>query len=133
MRRLIALLALATVAACGSDTSTNPANDKVEGSYSLRTVNGQPLPFTVQANGVTAVITSDVMTIAEGGSWTEVTAYRKSANGQTTNEVDADSGTWTRVGDTMTFNSNLVGTFQGSYAHGSVTFDDPGYLAVYSR
>src|SRR5215212_10307686 len=99
MRRLFAALAFVALAACGSDSSTNPNNDTVEGSYSLRTVNGQPLPYTVQANGNTLVLTSDVMTIAAGGSWTEVTSYRLTSGGQTTDEVDADSGTWTRSGD----------------------------------
>jgi hypothetical protein len=133
MRRLFAALALATLAACGSDSSVNPNNDAVEGVYSLRTVNGQPLPFTVQGNGITIVLTSDVMTVAKDGSWTETVAYRQTVDGQTTNEADADAGSWTRVGDTMTFTSSANGNFQGSYANGTVTFNDPGFVAVFKR
>ena len=133
MRRLFAALALATLAACGSDSSVNPNNDAVEGVYSLRTVNGQPLPFTVQGNGITIVLTSDVMTVAKDGSWTETVAYRQTIDAQTTNEADADAGSWTRVGDTMTFTSSANGNFQGSYANGTVTFNDPGFVAVFKR
>jgi hypothetical protein len=133
MRRLFAVLALATLAACGSDTATNPNNDAVEGAYSLNTVNGKPLPFTIQANGVTIVLTSDVLTVSENGSWVETIAYRQTIEGETTNEADADAGTWVRMGNTITFTSNSVGTFQGIYANGSVTFDDPGFLAVFKR
>jgi hypothetical protein len=133
MRRLFAALALAAVAACGSDTSTNPNNDAVEGSYSLHTVNGQPLPYTVQGNGVTIVLTSDVLTVSEDGSWKETITYRQTSDGVTTNEADADAGSWTRVANTITFESSAVGVFEGTYAKGTVTFDDPGFLAVFKR
>ena len=133
MRRLFAVLALATLAACGSDSSINPNNDAVEGVYSLRTVNGQPLPYTVQQNGTTIVLTSDVLTVSNDGSWNETIAYRLSQNGQTTNEADADAGSWSRSGDIMTFTSTAVGNFSGTYSKGTVTFDDPGFVAVFKR
>lgn len=133
MRRLFAVLALATLAACGSDSSINPNNDAVEGVYSLRTVNGKPMPFTVQGNGVTIVLTSDVMTVNADGSWNETVAFRRTDTAGTTNEADADAGTWTRVGDTMMFSSSANGAFQGAYANGTVTFDDPGFVAVFKR
>jgi len=133
MRRLFAALAIATLAACGSDTSTNPNNDAVEGSYSLHTVNGQPLPYTVQGNGITIVLTSDVLTISEDGAWNETITYRQTVDGQTTNEADADAGSWTRVANTITFESSAVGVFAGTYAKGTVTFDDPNFLAVFKR
>jgi hypothetical protein len=134
MRRLIAALALVSLAACASDTSTNPNNDAVEGAYSLHTVNGQPLPYTIQGNGVTIVLTSDVLTVREDGSWTETVAYKQSVNGGSqTNEADADAGTWTRIANTITFESATVGSFEGTYSKGSVTFDDPGLLEVFKR
>ena len=134
MRRLFAALAFATLAACGSDSSTNPNNTVVEGTYSLKTVNGQVLPFTIQGNGITVVLTSDVLTIAQGGSWTETIAYKQTVSGgATTNEVDADAGSWTRIGNTVTFTSTANGTFQGTINDGTVTFDDPGFLAVFKR
>ena len=132
MRRLFAVFALATLAACASD-STNPNNDAVEGVYSLRTVNGQPLPYTVQQNGTTIVLTSDVLTVSEDGSWNETIAYRLTQNSQTTNEADADAGSWSRSGSVISFNSNSVGPFSGTYAKGTVTFDDPGFVAVFKR
>jgi hypothetical protein len=79
------------------------------------------------------VLTSDVMTVAADGSWNETIAYRQTINGQTTNEADADAGTWSRAGDTMTFSSSALGTFQGAYANGTVTFNDPGFVAVFKR
>ena len=134
MRRLFAVLALVTLAACGSDTSTNPNNESVEGTYSLYTVNGQPLPYTVQGNGVTIVLTSDVLTVKSDGSWNETITYRQTVSGgATTNEADADAGSWTRVANTITFESSAVGAFEGTYAKGTVTFDDPNFLAVFKR
>ena len=134
MRRLVAALAIATVAACGSDGPTDPVTDSIEGVYSLRTINGQPLPFTVQGNSTTLVLTSDVLTMAANGSWTEALAFRlTTVSGETTEGTDSDAGTWTRAGGTVTLTSNENGLFQGSYANGSITFSDPDFVQVFTR
>lgn len=135
-RRLVLLLALATASACGSDSSTSPTTDAIEGTYSLRTVNGSPLPFTVVQSGTNSfVLTSDVITIASNGSWTESIQYRETVNGQTTNGTDADGGTWVRSGGNVSLKSNLSGdiAYSGAFSGGSLTFNASGFVAVFSR
>ena len=135
VRRFVLLLALATLGACGSDSSTNPNADAIEGTYSLRTVNGAALPFTILSGANGLVLTSDVITITSNGTWSEAIQYRETFNGQTTTETDTDGGTWVRAGGSVTLQSNVTGdvAYSGAYANGSLTFSAGGLIAVFSR
>ena len=135
LRRLVLLLTLATLGACGSDSSTSPTADGIEGTYSLRTVNGLTLPFTIQSGPNSLTLESDVITIAGNGSWTESIAYRQTINGQTSNGTEADGGAWVRAGTSVTLQSSVNGgtAYSGSYGNGSLTFNDGGVVVVFSR
>src|SRR5215208_6671423 len=100
MSRLANALAFATLVACGSD-STSPQIEALEGSYSLKTVNGQPLPVTLQGDGFTIKLNSDVMTFTANGTWSEAFAFQRTVGTTITNETDSDAGTWTRIGNTI--------------------------------
>lgn len=134
IRRIVALIAFSSLVACGSDSSTNPNSDSIEGVYSLRTVNGSALPFTVQSGTTSVTLTSDVITIASNGSWTEAVAYTQTVNGQTSNGTGADGGTWIRAGSSVTLNSTAGSTgYAGTFSNGSMTFNDSGFIEVFSR
>ena len=134
MRKLLAVLALVAVAACGGDSGTNPNSDSIEGTYSLRTINGSPLPFTVQSGTYSYTIKTDVITIASNGSWTETYTYTETANGQTTNGSDVDGGTWVRAGNVVNLASNFgTGGYSMTYSNGSLTVSESGFVGVYTR
>jgi hypothetical protein len=132
MRRLANALAFATLVACGAD-STGPRIEALEGSYSLKTVNGQPLPVTLQGDGFTIKLTSDVMTFAANGTWTEAFVFQRTVGTTTTDETESDAGSWTRIGNTISLQSPEIGAFQGTLLNGSLTFNDPGFVQVYSK
>ena len=46
MRRLLLMFALATLAACGENSSTGPVTVNLVGSWKLQSVNGSALPFS---------------------------------------------------------------------------------------
>ena len=46
IRRLFVMFALATLAACGENSSTGPVTVNLVGSWKLQSVNGSALPFT---------------------------------------------------------------------------------------
>ena len=50
MRALVAGLALIALAACGGDSSTARTNGSVIGTWTLKTYNSNPLPFTGSVN-----------------------------------------------------------------------------------
>ena len=98
--------------ACGSDSPTGPKN--VPGTYSLRTVDETPLPFTVPEqrehviviNSVTATLNSN-NTYAVAGTGTE------DGNAST---VVTDAGTYSQSGSTLNFTSTMLGgaTYSGT-------------------
>ena len=77
MRRLIAVFMLIAIGACGgsSDATTNPNSDDITGTYAIKTVNGNPLPFTIQSGTTTLVLVSDAITVASNGTWSESYTY----------------------------------------------------------
>ena len=83
MRRLLTLVGLAltlTASAC-DDNSTGP-NGSVVGTYRLRTINGQTLPFTFSGtSGVTVV--AEQTTLNADGSYVDITRF---ADGSTFEE-----------------------------------------------
>jgi hypothetical protein len=132
MRRFVALLAFAALAACGGDSSTSPG--VVTGTYSLQSVNGSPLPFTVIQIGADKYeIISDVIVLNEGGSFSETTNDRTTQNGVVTTSTITDAGTYTLTGTAITLVSTQSGTINGSVNNGTLTLTDQGVVAVYAK
>ena len=133
MRRTLFCLALAALAACSGDSSTDP-NATIGGTYTLRTVNGSALPYIVAQSGANKYeITDDAITLTDAGSWTELWHDRTTTNGQVTTSANTDGGTYTRNGTAITLNSTTSGAISGSVSGGTLTLTDQGVAAVYMR
>jgi hypothetical protein len=107
LRRLAFTLAAAIpllVAAC-SDSPTSPSA-AIEGTYSLRTVNGQNVPVTVAQMGADrADITGGSLTLNNNGTFTGQLEFRFVFSGIRANQSESLSGTWTADGNTLTLSS----------------------------
>lgn len=124
MRRLVPLLTLAVAltTACNSD-STGP-NGSIVGSYSLRTINGSPLPYTVNYN---TTINSELLTLNNDGTYTDVAYY---SNGNSY----VESGYYSQNNNALTFNDQTDGiTYQGSVSGNVLTEITNGYTAAYQK
>jgi hypothetical protein len=133
MRRTLFLVALAALAACSGDSSTDP-NASIAGTYTLRTVNGSALPYIVAQSGSNKYeITDDAITLTDTGTWTELWHDRTTTNGQVTTSANPDGGTYTRNGTAITLNSTTSGAISGSVSNGTLTLSDQGVAAVYMR
>jgi hypothetical protein len=136
MRRLIALLVLAVTTAataCGGDSSTNP-NAAIGGTYTLKTVNGSPLPYILVQSGTSKFeITDDVVVLTDAGTWTESGHTRTTENGVVTTDAFVDGGSYSRSGTAITLVSSASGSISGSVANGTLTISDVGLVAVYQR
>ncbi len=132
MRRLTVLLAF--LIACGGD-STSPNSDDISGNYTLRTVNGSALPFSIQSGTTTLTVLSDALTVGSNGTWSEVTSYRQTVNGQTTTGTGTDGGTWVRAGSQVSLHSSAgsAGDYNGTYSSGTLTLTNAGLVNVFSR
>lgn len=135
MRRLLtALSLLALVTACGGDSSTDPISASVAGTYTLRTVNGSPMPYTVQQSGPFKYeITDDAYTLSDGGAWTEVWRDRTTSNGVVTTSENTDAGTYTRNGTAITLTSPNSGAVSGSVNGGTLSLSAEGFALVFVK
>lgn len=136
MRRLFLGVLCIALAACGSDKTTGPSEPSFVGTYSLKTLNGSPLPYIFLQSGQTSLaVTSMQMVIADGGSWSLTTGFQTTANGQTTTDTGTNSGTWLRTGDALalysTVNDNTP--FTGSFSSNRLTLSDGSYTYVFLR
>jgi len=107
--RPVATLAFAalvsTLAACGSDNNGTTGPTDVSGTYSLATVNGNSLPFTVPHNpSHTVVVQSATVTLGSDHSYT--IGGTGTSDGGDPEQVIADAGTYTLSGSTVTFTSS---------------------------
>ena len=89
MRKIALLAAVIALAACNND-STSP-NGSAQGSYSLHTVNGNPLPFTFSDG---SVLVSDQLTLNSNGTYVDVATF-------------SNAGTATEQG-LWSINNNLI-------------------------
>lgn len=106
-RRLAVLLAALAAAACSSDKSTGLATS-LEGSYTLRVVNGQSLPFTLPAAalppGVSRLdVTGGVVTLNRDASFSDITTLRVVQGNQSNIVADTTRGTYALTSNVVTF------------------------------
>ena len=128
---LVALTSLA--AACGSDKTTSPTNEF--GHYTLLTVNGQNLPFTLTgtARGTVVIQSASIdlsgATSASSGKPVYLAGVSGTASGQA-QQLLADNGTYTLTGTSVTFTSAIVPTVQyaGVINGNQLTLTLPGLL-----
>lgn len=98
--RLSASLLLAASLACGRD-STAPV--PIEGTYTLQTIDGRPLPAAIaQDAGVKDEITAGSITLVAGSAFTLNLAVRETSGSQVLTMTAVVQGTWTRSGATVT-------------------------------
>jgi len=105
MVALAVVAVVATLAACGSDKKTTTGPTDVTGTYSLVSVDGNSLPFTVpNVPEHTIVITSGTIILNSDHSYT-VGGTGTSDDGDP-QQVIADAGTYAVSGSTVTFTSS---------------------------
>ena len=122
MRKLGMLVLAVGLAACAND-ATAPSTS-VEGSYTLKTVNGTTLPYTF-SNGVQLV--NEQLVLNTDGSFTDQSQY---SNGQTS----VDTGYWTNLNGSITFNDVTAGiTYQGSLSGTVLTEIVAGYTQTFQK
>lgn len=121
MRRLVMFALAGTLAACSVD-STGP-NGSVAGTYDLRTVNGQTLPYTF-SNGLR--LTSDQLTLFRDGTYEDVSRYSDGSS-------FVDDGDYTNYNGALTFYSTSGDIYQGSVSGDVLTQILNGYTQVFQR
>jgi len=130
IRRTLFVLALAAFAdSCSSNDSTSPGT-AAAGTYTLTTVNGQALPFSLTSSTLNqVVIQSATITLTPGSPSSTYTAtVSGTINGSPTTTLITDTGTYTVSGATLSFSSTsfLLLTYGGSFTNNTLTVSLPG-------
>lgn len=134
MRRTTALratlLAAALMLSCGEPTS--PLD--LVGTYTLQSVNGMPLPFTLQDMGAWKVeVLDDVLFLASSSNYSSVGHKRFTANGVVSLAAPVDAGTFSRRGDVIAMQSLLLGRWEGTIRGRTLTLVQHGFTLAYTR
>lgn len=134
MRKLLAavLLLLASVAVTACSDSTGP--ESAEGTYTLATVNGSSLPAVVfQVGSDKLEVVAGTLTLSSNSSFTGSLTIRETFQGTTNTETESGTGTYTRSGNTITFNSGDDETATGTLSGNTLTISDEGLTLVYRK
>jgi hypothetical protein len=135
MRRLVVTsLAIATLWACGDNSSTGTVNAADAGNYVLRTINDTIMPYTL-VNSSTAQLSvlADTIFMGVDGHFTDRTYQKLVQNGVTTLPVNVTDGTWSEKGATVVFNGNDGSVITASFQGSSLVILGSNLRAVYTR
>lgn len=137
MRRtmLISLLTVALVSCGGSSDSTGPSGS-VTGTYTLKTVNSQALPFLLQQDQTVKLeLTDDEITLNADRSYSEVWHERATlSTGGVVTQPGADQGTYSVTNGAITTVSSIgQGSQSGSLSGSTLTLVVNGVTEVFKR
>ncbi len=122
MRRILVLAVAIALSACSMD-ATSPSGS-VEGTYTLRTINGQSLPYTF-STGLT--LSSEQLTLHRDGTYDDVSRYADGSTG-------IDQGYYTNYNGAITFDSNRTSAvYQGSVSGNVLTEIVNGYTQTFQK
>jgi hypothetical protein len=132
MRKLLAILAFASLAGCSKDSSTGPVS--IVGTYSLQSVNGTPLPFIAQASDPKIEILSDLITINAGTAFGRNALVRTTYGTSASTTTSTDAGTYVVNGTAISFTFNSTNsTSTGTINNGVLVVAESGYSYAYTR
>jgi hypothetical protein len=130
---MIAACCFAVFAAgCGGDSDSTTAPTNEFGHYTLLTVNGQALPYSIpQTASGSVVIQTAGVDLSAGSSKPQYTAGVVGlVNGQGPTQIVADQGGYTLTGTTVTFTSAIAAgvSYVGTISGAAMTMTLPGAL-----
>jgi hypothetical protein len=132
MRRLAAFVAVLTLAAACSDSTTTA--DAVNGTWNLSTLNAAALPFVLADFGGTKYELTAENIVIKGSAFKINGSLRQTTNGQVSSSIQSDSGTFVKSGDSVTFRYTSDNTiFAGSMTAGTLTINDVGDIYIFKR
>jgi hypothetical protein len=132
--KYLLLLSLSAALAC-SDSGTGPSESSVAGTWNLRSINGTSLPFVIVQTGPDKLeLTADVLTVTSSGTFTQMTTFRLTENGQTTSQSVPDAGSYVLNGTNVTFQFQSDGSVgSGTLSGETLTVSTTGFSYVYRK
>jgi hypothetical protein len=138
MRRVALVLAMVLpLALAGCGDSTGPGGS-LAGTYTLRSINGDPVPVLISSGPPQEEITGGFVRLNANGTFTASHTYRVTFGGSSTTVTEDIDGTYTRSGDelTLTFDDpdgSGTATVFAVWDGDRLTIDDEFDIWVYER
>lgn len=131
MRKVLLASALVILAACDSGVT---GITTVTGNWSLRTVNGSALPFTVSGSGANKTeIIDDVYTLFEGFTFSETIHRRVTTNGQESTVTVTETGSYSLFATSVTITHNNGAVRRGLIEGNTMTIVEAGMTSAYRK
>lgn len=133
MRRLMIAFVVACSVACNNDGLTGSTT--VNGKYTLRTVNGSALPYTISGSGANKTeILDDAITLYEGFTYSRSAHSRVTVNGTASDVTTSDAGSYSIFGTSVTLTSGTGGPTTLALVSGnSMTVTTAGLTYVFRK
>lgn len=133
MRRLMIAFVVACSVACNNDGLTGSTT--VNGKYTLRTVNGSALPYTISGSGANKTeILDDAITLYEGFTYSRSAHSRVTVNGTASDVTTSDAGSYSIFGTSVTLTSGTGGPATLALVSGnSMTVSTAGLTYVFRK
>ena len=133
MRGLLGVLIVAFCVGCLGEGVTGSST--ITGDYTLRTINGSPLPYTISGSGADRMeIVREVITLYQGGTYARSRDSRITVNGQVTSESSAETGSYTLLGTSVTLVNGANGqTTLATINANTMTIVKAGMTAVFTK
>lgn len=125
---------LASSAGCFSDALTNSST--IPGRFTLRSVNGAPLPYTMSQSGTTRTeLVDDAITLFTGGTYATSGHVRTTVGGQSTTAERVETGTYNVFGTSVTLVTSDGTVTRLAMLAGTekLTFIESGITRVYTK
>lgn len=132
MKRVLVVMAAVLVAGCDSGVVGASATT---GTYPLRSINGESLPYTISGSGSSKTeVVDDKFILYEGNTYQESGTLRVTVNGTASTTAISETGSYGTLGTSMTF-TNSAGTRQRvALGDGSrITIVENGLSYVYRK
>ena len=132
MKRGWILVAAVFLAACDSGVTGASATT---GTYPLRSINGESLPYTISGSGANKTeVVDDKFILYEGNTYQETGTMRVTVNGNASTVPISETGSYGTLGTSMTF-TNSAGTRQRvAIGDGSkITFVENGLSYIFRK
>ncbi len=133
MRSVILGLVVASSVACYDDSIVG--SPTVTGTYTLRTINGSPLPHVLAETGTSRTEVLDrAITLHQGSTYAQSGRIRVTENGEATIVSTPATGTYSLFGNSVSFRSNAAGSDAVAIIDGNImTFVEPGMTLVFRK
>ncbi|MGY8800290.1 MAG: hypothetical protein ACKVG4_16120 [Longimicrobiales bacterium] len=126
------LLVAVFLAGCGD--SITEADSTPVGSYALISLNGQPLPLTIEElPGESVTLTSATLTLNADGTCSLLSTIQETTATGTATETDSSIGTWGNTGNAISFAWSDGTALAGSWSGDTIVITSEGFVYLFER